>query len=320
MSSEQRNLPENNRLDLSVIIVNHNTSRLLQQCLQSIYDSIQNLTFEVFVVDNASSDGSQDMVRSQFPQVHLIANLEAVGFTRAVNKGLAKGTGQHFLVAHPDVKFEAGTIEKLHAFLATHAQVGIVGGNLIYPDGSYNPCPIAKRSIQRELVDFFYASLRFLFPKWPWLGQRLKKSRDAFYWDHKSNTKSDVVWNACMMFKRDILETVGNFCEEFFIWYSDSDLCYRAKKAGWQIVYLADAPVVHYEKQSSGFLDDDLEEVSYKVTWNPAVESKVDKDRYTLLRRHYSPLFLWFRRGLETASLWRKNLGLTLKRVFASSR
>ena len=306
-------------IDLSIVIVNHNTRRLLQQCLQSIYDTIDGLNFEIFVVDNASSDGSQDMIRTQFPEVKLIANAVGLGFTRAVNMGLAGGNGNYFLVSHPDIKFLSGTIHQLHAYLSTHAQVGIVGGNLTYPDGSYNPCPIARRSLRRELVDFFSTSFRFISKRWPWLQGKLKRARSSFYWDHQSDTESDVIWNACMMFKREVLETVGNFCEEFYIWYSDSDLCYRAQDAGWQLFYLRDAPVIHYEKQSSDYLDD-MEEINYKTTWNPGVEKKVDKDRYTLLKRHYSPAFLWFRKILETASLWRRNIALTLRRVFVSSR
>ena len=102
--------PTRTPIDLSIVIVNHNTSRLLETCLRSICDTVGPLDCEIFVVDNASSDGSVEMVRERFPEVHLVANTEGLGFTRAVNQVLPRASGDFVLIAHPDVAFLPGTI------------------------------------------------------------------------------------------------------------------------------------------------------------------------------------------------------------------
>lgn len=317
MSTGEQFFEIDEKVDLSVVIVNHNTKRLLQQCLQSIYDTADGLDFEIFAVDNASTDGSQEMIRTGFPQVRLIANSEAVGFTRAVNKGLAEGRGNCFLICHPDVKFLPDAIQEMLSFLEVQPQVGIVGGNLIFPDGSYNPCSIYRRSVRRELIEFSISSFSSIHKRWPWLHNRIKNARMSFFWDHQSDVESATIWNACMMIKGEVLETVGNFCEEFFVWFSDVDLCYRAKNAGWRIHYLHKPKIIHYERKSGEFLDD-MDEVRYKTTFDPAVEKMVDRDRHTLYKRHYGQFYLWFAQAIDIARQWIRHLKWTLRRVLRS--
>lgn len=301
----------NQKVDLSIIIVNFNTRRLLQQCLQSIYNATGGLGIEVFVVDNASSDDSVEMIRSQFLQVRLITNSKDLGFSRAANLALAEGQGDYFLVAHPDITFMSDTIREMLSFLATHPQVGIVGGNFLYPDGSYNDCLIKRLSIRQEIAEFVYYSFRRIVGWFPWIYERLKEQRDLFYWDHQTTAESEVIWSACMMFKREVLETIGSFCEEFFVWFTDFDWCYRATDAGWKACYLLEARVIHYEQKSHNYLDDEL--VSYKVD-GFLVRNPENADRYTLLQRHHSLFFLWLSKVIDTLSLWRTLLRRTLLR------
>lgn len=306
-----------NRVTLSVVIVNHNTKRLLEQCLRSLYETIGGLAVEIFVVDNASSDDSVEMIESNFPQVKLIANSEGLGFARAANLALARGKGDYFLIAHPDIEFEPGTVHKMLSYLQTHDRVGIVGANLVYPDGSFNSCGITRHSIRQELIEFLHNSLRSMINASPRLQEQFRRVRAPYYWDHRSVKESEQIWNACMMVRRDVLEMIGAFYDGFYIWFADTDLCYRAKNAGWQLYYLPDAKITHYEKQSGQYIDNDL--VVYKVK-SMLVQDAVNKDRYMLLKRHSSPLFLWFKRGLDVTFLAITVIKLALLRIFAPAR
>jgi GT2 family glycosyltransferase len=306
-------------IDLSIIIVNYNTSRLLKQCLQSIYDTTtEDWGFEIFLVDNASSDDSVEMVRSHFPQVKLLINPAPLGFTRAVNRPLSVGMGRYFLLIHPDVKLLPGAMQEMLSFLATRSQVGVVGANLMYPDnGGYNLCAIKRISVRQELVEFTWAAFHSVIQIWPWLRKSFDKEQAAYYWDHQATVESELIWNACMMFKREVLEAIGNFCEDFYVWFADTDWCYKVKNAGWQMYYLLNAKVVHYEQQSGNFLDSQL--VRYKV--RPAlVNRSLNKDRYTLLKRHYSPFRVWLRKVIDIAFAWITFLKLAQLRVFAPAR
>ena len=300
-------------VDLSIIIVNWNTGRLLEQCIQSIYDTAEGLRIEIFVVDNASSDNSVQIIHSQFPHVRLITSGENLGFSRAANLALAEGVGDCILVAHPDVKFLPGALHDMLSFLSAQPRAGIVGGNLFYPDGRYNSCPVEGRSIRREFLQFGRGSFRSIERILPWLYERLDKTYGSFFWDHQTTAESDAIWNACMMFKREVLEEIGNFCEEFFVWFADIDWCLRAKIAGWKAYYLSSAKVIHYEVQSGDYLNSEL--THYKVRWH-LIRQAINRDRYTLLRRYNNPTLLWLSKILDTAALcrsgayhllWRRN-------------
>jgi GT2 family glycosyltransferase len=301
----------NQGVDLSVVVVNFNTGRLLRQCLRSIYDTADGLDLEIFVVDNGSSDGSVEMVQSQFPQVILVASSDNLGFARAANLALARGRGSTFLIAHPDVIFKTCAIQTMLEFLVAHPRVGIVGGNCLYPDGSTNDCLITRLSARLEIAEFAYFSFQRVGARVPRLVHRLKDWRDLSYWDHRTRTESEVIWNACMMFKREVLETVGGFCEEFYVWFADCDLCYRAVDAGWKAYYLPEAEVIHYERASGAYLDSQL--VRYKVDAF-LVRNLENADKHTLLRRHHSVSLLWLSKLLDTISLWRSLLKRALLR------
>jgi GT2 family glycosyltransferase len=215
---------------------------------------------------------------------------------------LAKGQGDYFLVAHPDVTFMSGTIREMLSFLATHPRVGIVGGNCLYPDGSYNDCSTTRLSIRQKIAESAYYLLGGTVRWIPWFYEELKKQRDLSYWDHLTTAESEVIWNACMMFKREVLETIGGFCEEFYVWFADCDWCYRAADAGWKAYYLPEAKVIHYETRSNDYLDSEM--VRYKVDAF-LVRDLQNADMYTLLKRHHDPSLLWFSKIVHTLSLWR---------------
>lgn len=287
-------------MDLSIIVVNYNTQRLLQQYLQSVYETVTDLSFETFVVDNASSDGTIKMVQIEFPQVQLICNSVGLGFARAANLALARAKGSYFLICHPDVKLLPDTVQEMYSFLQTHPGVGIVGANLLYPDGGYNRCAYKKHSLGYELLEFTYPTLRNPLKILPRLKRKIDQLYARYYWDHQTTAESARIWNACMMFRREVLETVGDFYEGFYVWFADTDWCYRAKNAGWRLYYLAEARAIHYERQSVNYIDS--RQVAYKVKATLAL-TDFNKDHYLLLKRHYGPGFLWLRKGLDTALL-----------------
>jgi GT2 family glycosyltransferase len=300
-----------NTIDLSVIFVNWNTGRLLCQGIQSVLDTVQGLETEVIVVDNSSTDGSIELLQLYFPQVRLIICAENMGFARAVNIALVEALGKNFLIAHPDVEFQPKAIGEMFSFLQSHPEVGIVGGNLLYPDGTYNQCSISKRLVRREFVEFGYP-FRNIDEKITKLYKRFGKERVSLYWDHEVLTESENVWNACMMFRKELLDSIHNFYEVFFVWFADTDWCYRAKSAGWKIYYLPQAKVIHYERQSGKYLDN--EQTAYKVN-SKFVAEAIRKDKELLIKRHFSYFHLLLSRVINRVALSKVKIRLFLLHI-----
>jgi GT2 family glycosyltransferase len=176
------------------------------------------------------------------------------------------------------------------SFLEKTPEVGGGGGNLQYPDGTYNECMIRRYSAWFELLEFFY-EFRPLLKGTPTLKTKLENARKAFFWDHLNTSPSETIWNACMMFRRGVLEANKEFDEDMFVWYADRDWCHRAIAASWKVFYLADAEAVHYERQSNKFPKVDA--VRYKSDGYLSM-SQMDRDKLVLMRRHHSILlFHW---------------------------
>jgi GT2 family glycosyltransferase len=295
--------------ELSIIIVNFNTRRLLKCCLQSIYDTARDLRFEVFVVDNASSDGSAEMIRTHFPRVRLIENYKDAGFTKAANLALVQAIGRYCLVSHPDIEFTSGSIQNMINFLNAHDEVGVVGANCLYPDGSYVESPIKGLSIAREIVEFGCDSLDRISRKLPRGPDFLEKLRSRYFWDHLNFSESEVVYFTCMMFRKQLIKAIGYFSEHFFIWFADYDWCQRVLNSGWKVCWFPKSKVIHYEKYSQRFIDD--ERVRYKTDWS-LVHHLQSADKFTLIRKYHSQRFLWLAIILEKLSLCRTRLRRSL--------
>ena len=267
---------------ISAFIVNYNTCTLLEQCLRSIFDTKGDLSIEVFVADNNSTDGSPEMVNAEFPHVLLTRYSQNVGYTKAINPLLSLANGKYYLLLHPDVEILPNTLDRFVEFFESHPQAGVLGGNLYYPDGTPNPTEVLFPSFKNELLCF---ALR-LFKKLPG-GSQLFGNYDSAEWSRKSTSQVNWVWNACMMVRREIFDRMGYFDEDFFVWYADWDLCKRASDAGWSVRYLPPATAVHHERQSfakEGIISD---EIRYKVDgWYSA--PKQIKDRHIFLKKHCS--------------------------------
>jgi len=265
---------------ISIFIVNFNTRDLLERCLTSIFETKGDLTLEVFVADNNSSDGSAEMVETKFPEVSLVRHSQNMGYTKAINPLLSLAKGEYYLLLHSDLEILPNTMEQFVDFFESSPQAGILGGNLCYPDGTPNPCEVLWPGFKNDLLSFVVRVFRKTGVE-EWL---LGHAR-PIEWSHESTSKVPSVWNACMMVRREVFETLGYFDDRFFVWYADCDLCKRATDAGWAVCYLYPATAIHHERNSFAGRDIIMEEILYKVNgWHSTVGQM--RDRNTFLRKH----------------------------------
>ncbi len=232
-------------MDLSIIIVNWNARDYLRKCLESVYINSDQLSLEVFVVDNGSVDNSVDMIKRDFPDVSLIENKSNHGFGAANNQALRRCAGEFALILNPDTEVCPGSLRKMVDFLRQNPRAGAVGAKLLNPDGSIQLT--CARNFPTIVTEFFWLTTLFRrFPKNRLVGYYLMS-----YWDHKDERAVDCLSGACVLVRRDILQKLDFFDEDYFMYGEDVDLCYRIKKSGWQIWYLPEAQLIHYGRGSS---------------------------------------------------------------------
>lgn len=228
--------------DLSIIIVNWNVRELLRACLASLEPSRVEMTLEVIVVDANSADGSVEMVRAEFPWVHLVPCTENVGFPRGNNIGMAEATGEFFLLLNPDTVVQDGAPAKMLDYLRANADVGVLGPQLLNPDGTVQ----SSRRRFPTLVTAFFESA--------WLEGLAPGVLQRYYaLDMPDDRLADVDWltGACIMVPRAVYEQVGGLDEGYFMYSEELDWCRRIKQAGWRVVYYPAARVVHHIGKSS---------------------------------------------------------------------
>ncbi|OGF49462.1 MAG: hypothetical protein A2231_12285 [Candidatus Firestonebacteria bacterium RIFOXYA2_FULL_40_8] len=232
-------------MDVSVIIVSWNVKDYLQKCLASVYRGTKGVSFEIFVVDNASTDGSADMVKREFPEVKVILNSENHGFARANNQALEKCAGEYVLFLNPDTEIKENAVEQLVKFLGSKQDAAAAAPKLIYEDGRLQLLSKSFPSLFTELMESLF--LDNAFPKSRFFNRIFMGN-----WEHDSTREVDHPAGACLMVKMDILKKTGFFDEEFFMYYEDTDLCFRIKKTGGRIFLVHDILVVHHGAKSSG--------------------------------------------------------------------
>ncbi len=230
--------------DVSIIIVGWNTRDFLRGCLQSLRDESGGVKSEVIVVDNASSDGSVEMIEREFPEVRVIRNAENRGFAAANNQGMAVASGRYVLLLNPDTRVLDRAVEKAVAFADAHPEAGVVGCRTLLADGSiqYN-CYMFPSLLNLALS---LSRLPGLFPKSRFFGRARMT-----WWDYESPKSVDVVAGCFMLVRREALEQVGSMAEDYFMYSEDTDWCWRFKQAGWQVLYTPEPAIVHYWKGSS---------------------------------------------------------------------
>lgn len=229
---------------LSVIIVSWNVRELLRRALttaQASWGARPGL--ELIVVDNASQDGSPEMLRAEFPQVRLIANAANLGFTRGNNQGLDIAAGEYLLLLNPDTEILADALPRLVDYLAAHPGVGMVGPQLLNPDGS------VQASRRR------FPTLPILFCESTWLqGITPRRWLRRFYVEDRpddAEQAADWITGAAMLTRRGVVAQVGGLDEGFFMYSEEVDWCRRIRAAGWDVRYYPAARIIHHEGQSS---------------------------------------------------------------------
>ncbi|GBC93223.1 N-acetylglucosaminyl-diphospho-decaprenol L-rhamnosyltransferase [bacterium HR15] len=223
--------------DLSIIVVSYNTRALLRECLASLH--CEHISCEVIVVDNASSDGSAEMVQREFPDVRLIANPENRGFGAACNQGLQLAQGRYLLILNADVHAMAGALDRLVEFMEAHPEAVACGGQLRYPDGRIQPSCAGELTLWAVFCE--QMGLAKLFPR-----TRLFGGYWRTWWDFNSTIEVEQVMGACMLLRRLPDGSPPLFDEGYFLYCEDTDLCYRLRQAGGRIFYVHDAVFVHY--------------------------------------------------------------------------
>jgi O-antigen biosynthesis protein len=232
-------------LDLSIVIVNYNVKYFLEHCLASVEKAIVNLQAEVFVVDNASSDGSNLFFKDRFPPIKFIYNEKNVGFAKANNQAVALCSGKYILFLNPDTLVPENCFEKCISFFESNMQCGALGVKMI--DGAGNFLKESKRSFPSPLTSFYKLSgLAKLFPH--------SKKYANYHLGHLSENESnevDVLAGAFMMIPKKVISEVGSFDEQFFMYGEDVDLSYRIQKAGYKNYYFADTTIIHFKGEST---------------------------------------------------------------------
>jgi N-acetylglucosaminyl-diphospho-decaprenol L-rhamnosyltransferase len=232
------------QMDLSIVVVSYNVRDLLAQCLESVASQILKLTTEIFVVDNASRDGSAVMVRERFPIVHLIENAENRGFAAANNQAFAETRGRFVLMLNPDTVVRAGALETLVKFMEEHPRAGACGGKLLYADGSLQHSAFMFPTLAQIFIDFFPLN-------WRLVDSRLNGRYPRQAYARGKPFQIDHPLGADLMVRRETAQQVGWLDEDFFIYCEEIDWCRRIKRAGWQIWCVPQAEIVHHEAQST---------------------------------------------------------------------
>ncbi len=230
-------------MDISIIIVSWNTRDLLTQCLQSVEACTINeerFSVETFVIDNASTDGSPQMVHKHFPHVHLIENVQNVGFARANNQAIPQSTGRYVVLLNSDTEVLPGALAAMGEFMEAYPQAAGCGPVLLNADGTLQPSCHPMLTPERE-----FWRLMFLDRIWP------RATYAQTRWDQSTPRQVEVIKGACFMLRREALNQVGLLDDQYFMYTEEMDLCHRLLEAGWTLWWVPEAKVKHYGEASS---------------------------------------------------------------------
>jgi GT2 family glycosyltransferase len=226
------------RCDVSVIIVNWNTSALLRACLESVYSTTRLITFEVIVIDNASTDDSVAMMQRKFPAVRIIANRANRGFAAANNQGIAIASGRYVLLLNSDTVVLENAIAKTIAFADRYPDTSVTGCRILNADGTLQESCFMFPSLLNFAL--FATYLYRLFPRSRFFGRE-----QMSWWRRDDAREVDVVTGCYMLVRREAIDDVGGMDESFFMYAEETDWCYRFKAKGWKRRFTPDAEIIH---------------------------------------------------------------------------
>lgn len=263
--------------NVSIIIVSYNTRDILQKCIQSIYDSVISATFEIIVVDNASSDESSEMIKNEFKEVILIENKENIGFAAANNMGIKKSNGNYLLFLNSDTFVFRNSIDSIFTFLNENLRAGAATCRVELPDGniddaSHRGFPTPWNSLAH------FSGLAKVFPK-----TKLFAGYSLGYLDKSTNHEIDACAGAYMMVRREAGEQVGWWDEDYFFYGEDIDFCYRLRQMNWEIWYVPSVKILHYKGVSGG-----IKEISKNITTaNSETKKRATQARFDAMKIFY---------------------------------
>ncbi len=321
-------------IDVSVVIVTYNVRAFLEQALRSVERASSRLFVETFVVDNASVDGTVEMVRERFPGVHVIANEDNVGFGKANNQAIRQARGRYLFILNPDTVVQEDTLSALVAFLNGHPDCGAAGPSILNPDGTF--APESRRAFPTPEVAFYRISgLSRLFPHHPRLGRY-----NMTYLPRDEPAEVDALSGSCMMVRRralylhrsrsdeplpeppnepppnhppDPTSTVhgggaGLFDPAFFMYGEDLDWCYRIQQAGWTICFTPDTHIIHYKGESTKKGELRYVRVFYGAMLRFAEKHAADEKLGGPLLHAALRLAIFARAAVSVASQWMRRL------------
>lgn len=228
-------------VDVSIAIVNWNTSALTCACLDALPAAVGRLSSDTWVIDNASTDDSVDAIRRGAPTTHLVVNATNVGYGSAMNQAMRLSTGRYVLVLNSDTRPRPGSIERMVRYLDEQPKGGAVGPMLVNPDGSFQAGFSDFPTLWTEALSASGIGARVWFSGYPSYGPSRSQHERLV----------DCIAGACMLVRRAVVDQTGGFDEAFFMYSEEVDWCYRIRKAGWTVAYLPDSVIVHYGGQST---------------------------------------------------------------------
>ena len=234
-------------MDLSIIIVHYNTPELTRACIESIYKETEGLTFEIIVIDNASTSHDVNELRDWYPEIVLIKSNTNIGFAKGNNLGLSYATGKYILLLNSDTYLKDNAILGIFKYMENHPEAGAVSARLIFPDGKLQAVAQRFPSIKYQLIELF--RLQKLMP-----AKKAGRLLLGAFFDHRETVKADWVWGACFMFPKSILSQLpGNKLDDtYFMYYEDVQWCMDFNRLGYEIHFFAGAEIVHLMGGSSG--------------------------------------------------------------------
>lgn len=242
------------RPDVSVVIVSWNTRAMTLACLQSLAAAARRVTWDAWVVDNASADDSVEAVRRELPDVHVIANPTNLGFAAANNQGILASCGRYVLLLNSDTVMAPGSLDVLVDLAQAHPRAGVVGAILLNPDGTYQSGPTPFPSVWNELLSVTGIGRRLSFRGYP-----SKPEAEA-----RHVQRADYIGGACMLARREAIDGVGGLDEGYFMYGEESDWCWRMQDAGWEVWYTPNAEITHFGGQSTRQVRDAMTVALYR--------------------------------------------------------
>jgi len=285
---------------LSIIIVNYNVQDFLLHTLESIKRAVINISYEIFVVDNASVDGSVEMIKNKFPDVRLIENQLNRGFAAANNQAMKESSGEYIVLINPDTVVQEDTFTKLINFMEDHPDAGAATCKILNPDGTFSVD--SRHSIPTPMTAFWkQIGFHRLFPK-----SKVFARYNLTYLDENEIYPVDAISGSFMFIRRSAVEEVGYLDEDYFMYCEDVDYCYRITRSGWKIYYAPVSDIIHYKGESTK-----KNNLDYVLNFN--------KSLYLFYKKHFHKKYFSFFSWIILLGIFFRGIFVYMKNFFISN-